>query len=128
MRFQSTRPVRGATPSTRPAAFFRRCFNPRAPYGARPQHAIFSQRHTLFQSTRPVRGATFHLDLRQRGEMVSIHAPRTGRDDGHVAARIRDLVSIHAPRTGRDDLDDAVYWRNPMFQSTRPVRGATTAP
>ncbi len=125
--FQSTRPVRGAT-SNRPTG---------------------TVEHALFQSTRPVRGATSvlvgcrpHLScfnprapcgarlvfIRQdiNGERVSIHAPRAGRDSGEGGdALMATFVSIHAPRAGRDmsveDAGGAVI----MFQSTRPVRGAT---
>ena len=57
-------------------------FNPRAPRGARPfsWSATFSR--FIFQSTRPARGATTAsrgIDLKSR--LISIHAPREGRDD-----------------------------------------------
>ena len=57
IRFQSTRPVRGAT------------FPP-------------ARRHSnnRFQSTRPVRGATNAGGKRHYHDRVSIHAPREGRD------------------------------------------------
>ena len=40
--------------------------------------------------------------------------------------RCNPAVSIHAPRAGRDPGDELrlTYW---VFQSTRPVRGATVA-
>ena len=57
-----------------------RCFNPRAPCGARPARDGTRHPITTFQSTRPVRGATASLrDLPIR-RFVSIHAPRAGRD------------------------------------------------
>ena len=101
-------------------------FNPRAPCGARL----------------PSLRATVTIGA------VSIHAPRAGRDGalGDEGVQV-DQVSIHAPRAGRDGRP----WRrrpcsrgfNPrapcgarhgnysffdpdtLFQSTRPVRGAT---
>ena len=79
-------------------------FNPRAPHGARlsevPQRSI----PTMFQSTRPARGATSHLPSKAaHSVVVSIHAPRTGRDNAHTRlVRHAVVVSIHAPRTGRD--------------------------
>ena len=59
LQFQSTRPIRGATadPATINYAFLH--FNPRAPYGARrPLRTLLPIRHKGFQSTRPIRGAT----------------------------------------------------------------------
>ena len=55
--FQSTRPVRGAT-------HLQACRIPRA----------------AFQSTRPVRGATQPPAITMIAQIVSIHAPRAGRD------------------------------------------------
>ena len=56
--FQSTRPLRGATPvcRSRPPAFI--YFNPRAPCGARPKFTGQNFAICGFQSTRPLRGAT----------------------------------------------------------------------
>ena len=58
---------------------------------------------------------------------ISIHAPREGCDND-VAANYFDriIISIHAPREGcdgRNDMDDETAEE---FQSTHPVRGATT--
>jgi hypothetical protein len=80
----------------------------------------------LFQSTRPVWGATGQVDGAPLSGVVSIHAPRVGRDRPHRAPQPRDpcfnprapcgarpqaqgrsprrpVVSIHAPRVGRDE-------------------------
>ena len=56
--FQSTRPLRGATPT------------PESP------RSIFA----LFQSTRPLRGATVLAAIIHAAESISIHAPLAGRD------------------------------------------------
>ena len=125
-QFQSTRPVRGATRclcsgcnsahiSIHAPRAGRDChcpwtgaetqnFNPRAPCGARLDDAFAGIAGQLFQSTRPVRGATYILGQLVVGYVISIHAPRAGRDAATVG------------------------WRSilPRFQSTRPVRGATT--
>ena len=79
----------------------------------------------MFQSTRPARGATAARHLSHVRGVVSIHAPRTGRDNLRQRRSAGFHVSIHAPRTGRDDND--IELSNPMlqFQSTRPARGAT---
>ena len=34
-------------------------------------------------------------------------------------------ISIHAPRAGRDNIHLVDLWAQEIFQSTRPVRGAT---
>ena len=101
--FQSTRPIRGATVFCAMVLYSARYFNPRAPYGARPQ-AVSSE-------------TVVHL--------ISIHAPHTGRDSsiragdsgpGYFNPRApygarHDIfqpiiiplgISIHAPHTGRD--------------------------
>ena len=102
--FQSTRPVKGAT----------------WPIGLKPRQAA------RFQSTRPVKGATYTLDDLQAAEAVSIHAPREGRD-AHIAPHVfrAHLVSIHAPREGRDFPTLGIVPSFGLFQSTRPVKGAT---
>ena len=57
-RFQSTRPVWGATQAPRRWQGQRRHFNPRAPYGARQSVSKNFAGGGEFQSTRPVWGAT----------------------------------------------------------------------
>ncbi len=56
------------------------CFNPRAPCGARHYVAFSHLSLLLFQSTRPVRGATCAGISHHVSSAVSIHAPRAGRD------------------------------------------------
>ena len=123
-RFQSTRPVRGAT-----------C------------RQTASDSLVGFQSTRPVRGATAVVMAGVFDFAISIHAPRAGRDARDGPPSTGGRISIHAPRAGRDScrsswrsrhtdfnprapcgarphiLPDAVFQFG--FQSTRPVRGAT---
>ena len=57
---------------------------------------------------------------------ISIHAPRMGRDAGrlHPDSGVSD-ISIHAPRMGRDSALPVPPAPPPVFQSTRPVWGAT---
>ena len=100
-----------------------------------------------FQSTRPVRGATLLVHMTGIGRPISIHAPRAGRDSlpgfpgrryGHFnprapcGARHRDGppaagpsdFNPRAPCGARLQRNDAHHERC-VFQSTRPVRGAT---
>ena len=81
MPFQSTRPARGATCRRQLCPGRQRHFNPRAPRGARPLEAVILPGKTAFQSTRPMRGAT--------------------------------------------RLQETIYDLKMEFQSTRPARGAT---
>ena len=79
-QFQSTRPVRGATPIRIRRAKPWTYFNPRAPCGARRDAATAQVMRAIFHSTRPVRGATDRPDHQGHAEPISIHAPRAGRD------------------------------------------------
>ena len=78
-------------------------FNPRAPYGARRVSFCWQ-------------GCKI---------WISIHAPHTGRDMQTDGENYWKDISIHAPHTGRDN----VIWNGllvmSLFQSTRPIRGAT---
>ena len=56
----------------------------------------------MFQSTRPVRGATDLFQMACAFYVVSIHAPRAGRDIASRMVYEDYIVSIHAPRVGRD--------------------------
>ena len=123
-KFQSTRPIRGATVERR-VGVIGRIISIHAPHTGR-DHRLFCQRGSKgrFQSTRPIRGATgfFHFNGMPfefqstrpiRGattrlfpiwltERISIHAPHTGRDPLAVVGSIFGGISIHAPHTGRD--------------------------
>ena len=81
----------------------------------------------MFQSTRPVRGATKAKQQAEQAKVVSIHAPRAGRDRiSTAAARRRRSFNPRAPcgaRPGNANIVGALR----EFQSTRPVRGATQA-
>ena len=113
------RGARGFTTSRR-AGFG---FNPRAPRGARLQRSTTNAHTRASVITRSAQALLFEY-------IVSIHAPRAGRDN-HLSAitQVSDsfAVSIHAPRAGRDGgpIKHAVSVTE--FQSTRPARGATTS-
>jgi hypothetical protein len=72
-------PVWGATPLSKHSRMARHSFNPRARVGRDPPGPD-----------------------RHRQRVVSIHAPRSGRDLGTGKLLYRNRVSIHAPRVGRD--------------------------
>ena len=58
-------------------------------------------------------------------EIISIHAPREGRDDTQFTFIKEEYISIHAPREGRDRRSTPKVQPRMKFQSTRPARGAT---
>ena len=78
-------------------------FNPRAPRGAR--HLPFGDRtYQGHFNPRAPRGARLHrVSGHGRPTIISIHAPREGRDYllGQAISAALD-ISIHAPREGRD--------------------------
>ena len=78
--FQSARPVRGATSSDPKQAGWGQNFNPRAPCGARRLRAVLAGHKEPFQSARPVRGATINIRSTTKKQLISIRAPRAGRD------------------------------------------------
>ena len=85
--FQSTRPVRGATTTACAKTTGLSYFNPRAPCGARLPASYCIASEEAFQSTRPVRGATLAALYKVGCLVISIHAPRAGRDAAWAAAR-----------------------------------------
>ena len=145
-RFQSTLPARGATPpaspsirtasfqSTLPArgATAMLCminrqilFQSTLPARGATPILMLCLRHNQFQSTLPARGATTFGALKDMIENISIHAPRTGSDNGRVLeADALTIISIHAPRTG-SDFRISQMGVHLAFQSTLPARGAT---
>ena len=60
-----------------------------------------------------------------RALKISIHAPHTGRDPASLQLAGADAISIHAPHTGRDAALSVSLSPHSIFQSTRPIRGAT---
>ena len=101
-KFQSTRPMRGATP-------------------------IYAVRIGTkeFQSTRPMRGATFSTFFSCKTSVISIHAPHAGRDSWRPTTTASSRhFNPRAPCGARQARAAGAEW-NRRFQSTRPMRGAT---
>ena len=100
-------------------------FNPRAPCGARRFMLMPFAPLTIFQSTRPVWGATQRVNKLLRFLFISIHAPRVGRDrSGRGHDPRRGDFNPRAP-CGARPIVWAVANIDSLFQSTRPVWGAT---
>ena len=124
-KFQSTRPVRGATLTSKSGAGST-TISIHAPRAGRDVLTGSGEWQVPeFQSTRPVRGATRVAHVADGVRMISIHAPRAGRDEAGamLVIHVTDFnprapcgarpapaghsapwhpISIHAPRAGRD--------------------------
>ena len=96
--FQSTRPIRGATPNYQTDDSEEQHFNPRAPYGARRGRGVFC------------------CDAGG----ISIHAPHTGRDKNDRQGYGNSGISIHAPHTGRDASTGSTSSLTPYFNPRAP--------
>ena len=123
--FQSTRPMRGATPARRRSKRNRKFQSTRPMRGATVTDTRERLR-LLFQSTRPMRGATQQHRSCERQERISIHAPHAGRDrERNPALLLGQNFNPRAPcgaRLSTGSKGNAVL----LFQSTRPMRGATS--
>ena len=119
-QFQSTRPVRGATPD-RLSACRHLPISIHAPRAGRDSRRVSSvSSDWMFQSTRPVRGATALVFTLVGQLFVSIHAPRAGRDVEICGVDIHLAVSIHAPRAGRDRAAEALCMCELYFNPRAP--------
>ena len=125
MNFNPRAPY-GARPNIRGVWMWWHSFNPRAPCGARRSRSSLLTERQGFNPRAPC-GARRTIDhIRHSLTLVSIHAPRMGRDLWGVAnPRQHDRFNPRAPCGARlrDDLAGPEAF---MFQSTRPMRGATT--
>ena len=102
IEFQSAHPVRGATTIS-----------------------WLTPRSQMFQSTHPVRGATRVHALLVQQSGISIHAPRAGCDVVYTAChRVRADFNPRTPCGARQMIGHG-EWLPYLFQSTRPVWGAT---
>ena len=73
-----------------------------------------------------MRGATRICRSDKSYFIISIHAPRAGSDAAARGAQRRPPISIHAPRAGSDRGMAGLSSARLRFQSTLPVRGATS--
>ena len=123
--FQPTRPLRGATKACSAAQASPRCFNPRAPCGARLALLSAATSGRKFQPTRPLRGATSGAFPAPRLGRISTHAPLAGRDK--TVQRLLNWTQNFNPRApcgARLHCPDKISTQF-LFQPTRPLRGAT---
>ena len=123
-------------------------FNPRSPYGERLFHCNFWAIRRKISIHAPLTGSDSVLRSIYAPPIISIHAPLTGSDktrapngqkrkisihapltgsDYPISCPLHPLrISIHAPLTGSDSLLSLSKLFPQLFQSTLPLRGATT--
>ena len=121
--FQFTRPAWGATAGCKEGINIR-SFNSRAPHGARPPTVCTCGKETEFQFTRPAWGATNSAMLPTASARFQFTRPAWGATMWLLNTKQPDIVSIHAPRMGRDFLRGRLV-PDCEFQFTRPAWGAT---
>ena len=68
------------------------------------------------------------LNYATRYQRISIHAPLAGCDYVILAITCWIEISIHAPLAGCDEYPNTPSSISSTFQSTHPLRGATTDP
>ena len=147
-QFQSTHPLRGATPTGYSCCICLSYFNPRTPCGVRRTYiapsllleisihaplagcdGAFIKNHALidkFQSTHPLRGATNRPGAAKPRIAISIHAPLAGCDTATLTWQrsYEQFQSTH-PLRGATDAAGGPTAKTRRFQSTHPLRGAT---
>ena len=120
-KFQSTRPIRGATPRQQEICPEQEDFNPRAPYGARQPERLAHPPEKTFQSTRPIRGATSAFSrLMACFTYFNPRAPYGARPEFFINIKGLRKISIHAPHTGRDHPHKADNDIRPNFNPRAP--------
>ena len=122
--------MRGATAVGSPTPDSIGHFNPRSPCGERRCNICVCRRVELISIHAPRAGSdTAKIQTTITAIIISIHAPRAG-SDFHDAdcIRVEIKISIHAPRAGSDSTAAVIRAVTAIFQSTLPVRGATTTP
>ena len=95
-------------------------FNPRSPHGERQQSRQRPASRQQFQSTLPARGATAGSAGGGDSTPISIHAPRTGSDDGRrrTSAATKDF-NPRSPH-GERPLQAAAFQRRHYFNPRSP--------
>ena len=102
-----------------------RCFNPRAPCGARQHGFCITTASKMFQSTRPMRGATSQRSAARREDRsFNPRAPCGARPQRYNTFIPFQGFNPRAPCGARRSYSFSPE-RQKMFQSTRPVWGAT---
>ena len=125
--FQSTHPVRGATAFATSLPSRSSDFNPRTPCGVRQQVSTQQQPTNYFNPRTPcgVRRSSSVLSFSRRCHFNQ-RTPCGVRPDVCILITLHVAISIHAPHAGCDPFKTVRSERLLLFQSTHPMRGATS--
>ena len=124
--FQSTRPMRGATWASR-NGYIVPDISIHAPHAGRDEKRPCPPSPDRISIHAPHAGRDFAGSRGSSFSVISIHAPHAGRDLSRCGRPLFRPISIHAPHAGRDKTGFPSKRCRPLFQSTRPMRGATAA-
>ena len=148
--FQSTLPLRGATPGGRGKQENYGDFNPRSPYGERPPplrvsdfechfnpRSPYGERHpeksaspppSNFNPRSPYGERLLVICAQTPVATISIHAPLTGSDNVILTRSFsKNNFNPRSPY-GERPAETKKTNKKPIFQSTLPLRGATATP
>ena len=122
LKFQPTRPLRGATPHSSRLSGLSGHFNPRAPCGARLDRLMELREQIVEISTHaPLAGRDSRgLKKPRRSGFISTHAPLAGRDFTLDLSVTATGISTHAPLAGRDLQDAVLRCLHPDFNPRAP--------
>ena len=95
-------------------------FNPRSPYGERQAQRLRLDQYSDFNPRSEERRVGKECIPRLVGGGISIHAPRTGSDEGEAGGDHPPPISIHAPRTGSDFVSNALVTVSANFNPRSP--------
>ena len=118
--------MRGATSCCRFTKIGKRHFNPRTPCGVRLAMTAQIGLPKLFQSTHPLRGATASEAAFNADTEISIHAPLAGCDFKLIVFSFRRFYFNPRTPCGVRQLAAKDAKIAEQFQSTHPLRGATS--
>ena len=124
IRFQPTRPLRGAT-AWEAVDMASDGISTHAPLAGRDEMVQDTPVEGVISTHAPLAGRDGAADRSARGERISTHAPLAGRDRPAKLHQSRRGISTHAPLAGRDAVDSPKLDAHHAFQPTRPLRGAT---
>ena len=101
-------PLTGSDQPTGPPGQIAQHFNPRSPYGERPNGCKAGMQPLRFQSTLPLRGATTSSTIAIPPSYISIHAPLTGSDD--VPQILVSIPLDFNPRSPYGERPGRILW------------------
>ena len=129
IKFQPTRPLRGATDDEHVPVTYYSQFQPTRPLRGATLFSTACSPILAFQPTRPLRGATPRPQHLVRESLIfQPTRPLRGATPVSQNDHRRYPISTHAPLAGRDSNQNELHRHHSRFQPTRPLRGATETP